>query len=107
MPATLISTPEAAVVYVTPPKRDASRAAPGSGAHDEPAGKLTKGAETRCERWLREQIAAGTTFRRDEAFLRAKEFVGESLSERAFKRAWSQEAPENWRKPGRPKMTSG
>jgi hypothetical protein len=77
-----------------------------AGGLDYPT-KATIAAETKARKYLKEQVEAGNRLTKPEHFRRASEQIGETLSERAFERAWSQKAPKEWQKPGRPKMTSG
>jgi hypothetical protein len=67
-------------------------------------------AEARIRKWLREQPETPLV-RRDDVFRSAisGQLIGEigrKLAYRAFLRAWAQEAPETWRRPGRRKSTS-
>jgi hypothetical protein len=75
-------------------------------AGDSPAPrvKATIAAETKARQYLKEQVEDGNRLTKPEHFRRAGDLIGETLSERAFERAWSQEAPEDWRRPGRRKV---
>ena len=66
--------------------------------------KATSAAETKARKYLKEQVEAENRLTLPKHFRRARNLIGETLSERAFERAWSQEAPEDWRRPGRRKV---
>lgn len=63
--------------------------------------RATVAAETKARRYLEKQVKSGNWRPKPEHFDGAREICGESLSERAFDRAWADIAPPDWRKPGR------
>jgi hypothetical protein len=65
----------------------------------------TVAAETECRRWLEslsDQISSAVSpLTKEAVFGMARKKFGARLSGRAFQRAWTAAAPENWRKAGR------
>jgi len=78
-----------------------------AGDSSAPRVKATIAAQTKARKYLKEQVEAGNRLTKPEHFRRASEQIGETLSLRAFKRVWRQEAPPDWQKPGRPKESEG
>ena len=68
-----------------------------------PAKKVhaTGRAETRCKKWLQNQVSEGPkSKKKDDYFQAAKKEIGEHLSFRAFCREWDEIVPPKWKAPG-------
>lgn len=70
----------------------------------QPRVRPTAAAETQAKRYLEEQVYNKRWQPKDVHFRQAKERIGESLSKRAFLRAWNKTVPDEWRKRGRPRQ---
>ena len=70
----------------------------------EATGVSSTAAETKCRHWLSSDpsaiVATVTPFNKGNVFHRARECFGHTLSRRAFDRAWSAAAPQDWKEPG-------
>jgi hypothetical protein len=66
--------------------------------------RATAAAETKARLYLEEQVRSKNWLPKPDHFAAARAICGESLSERAFDRAWAEIAPPDWRKPGRRAM---
>ncbi len=61
----------------------------------------TRGAETRCKRWLQNQVKKGPkSKKKDDYFQAAKKEIGKRLSFRAFCRQWDLIVPPKWKARG-------
>jgi hypothetical protein len=56
--------------------------------------------QSSAEDWISARVAEGSVWKKREAFDAARKAIGDSLSRRAFDRAWATIAPNAWKRPG-------